>query len=422
MNRTDSLPSARLAGSGRGHAQTGFTLVELMVSMALGLFIVLALLTLLINVNRNNSEMTKSNRSIENGRFALQLLEADVSHAGFWGGFVPLFDDMTNKAVPTDVPTAVPDPCLSYATPWDAQYATNLIGIPVQAYEIPAVVPSPTTPVCGSRVVNPQPSTDVLMIRHLDPCQAGAGSCAATNATDVYFQPSRCTDDTQVNYTTRTFALGTSKSTTNGAGLATATFDLGTGAATAALPMYQRDCATPAPAYKFVSSLYYVRNYAVSAGDGVPTLVRSQFAGAAFQPADALIEGIQGFRVELGLDTVSDSGGPVTFSTAITWADPANLTSPTNRGDGVPDSYVRCTTASPCTVAQLMNAVAVKIYVLVRSENQTPGYTDTKSYCLASSCPTAGDRIGPFNDSFKRHLFTQTVRLTNVSARRETPP
>ena len=33
----------------------GFTLVELMISMVLGLFIVLALVTLLINVNHNNS-------------------------------------------------------------------------------------------------------------------------------------------------------------------------------------------------------------------------------------------------------------------------------------------------------------------------------------------------------------------------------
>ena len=80
----------RLPAWGARRSQSGFTLVELMISMVLGLFIVLALLTLLINVNRNNSEMTKSNRMIENGRFTLQLLEADLSHAGFWGGFVPI--------------------------------------------------------------------------------------------------------------------------------------------------------------------------------------------------------------------------------------------------------------------------------------------------------------------------------------------
>jgi type IV pilus assembly protein PilW len=62
-----------------------------------------------------------------------------------------------------------------------------------------------------------------------------------------------------------------------------------------------------------------------------------------------------------------------------------------------------------------MNTVAVRIFVLVRSENKTPGYVDTKTYTLGSTT------MGPFNDGYKRHLFTQTVRLTNVSSRRETP-
>jgi type IV pilus assembly protein PilW len=386
----------------RGGAQAGFTLVELMVSMVIGLFIVIALLTLLINVNRNNSEMTKTNRVIENGRFALQMLQADFAHAGFWAGHVPEFDDLTRTTAPNDVPTGVPDPCLAYAS-WDAAHARNVVGIPVQAYEIPAVVPSPTVPVCAARVLSPQPSTDVVMLRHVDTCAAGIDTgCAAETAADVYFQTARCSDTLHANYTTTTFTLGTT-------------------ATTSVTPLYGRNCTTRAPAYKYVSNLYYVRNYSVTAGDGIPTLMRSQFTSAAQQAAEAVIEGIEGFRVEVGLDTTSDSGEAVDFTVGPTWADETNLTSPRKRGDGIPDVYVRCTVATPCTAAQLMNAVALKIYVLVRSENETPGYTDSKSYCLATSCPTAADRMGPFNDRFKRHLFTQTVRLVNVSARRETP-
>jgi type IV pilus assembly protein PilW len=29
--------------------------------------------------------------------------------------------------------------------------------------------------------------------------------------------------------------------------------------------------------------------------------------------------------------------------------------------------------------------------------------------------------MGPFNDSFKRHVFSTTVRLVNPAGRRETP-
>jgi type IV pilus assembly protein PilW len=287
---------------------------------------------------------------------------------------------------------------------WDAQYGINVMGIPVQAYEIPAVVPSPTVPVCASVVVNPQPTTDVLVVRHVDTCIAGVDpGCTTLQPADVAFQVNRCVTLSTPPYSSPTFALGT-----------TATL--------AATPIQQKDCATPAPAYKYVSNLYYVRNYSVTPGDGIPTLMRSQFRNGVHQTPDAMIEGVEGFRVELGLDTVSDSGGAVTSTVPIIWADPANLKSPTNRGDGYPDSYVHCTAAAPCTANQLMNAVSAKLYVLVRSENQTAGYTDTKSYCLASSCPTAADKLGPYNDHYKRHLFTQTVRLTNVSARRETPP
>jgi type IV pilus assembly protein PilW len=58
----------------------------------------------------------------------------------------------------------------------------------------------------------------------------------------------------------------------------------------------------------------------------------------------------------------------------------------------------------------------VRLHVLVRAENRTSGYTDTKTYNLGSTT------LGPFNDGYKRHVFTQTVRLTNISMRRETPP
>jgi type IV pilus assembly protein PilW len=374
--------------------------------MVIGLLIVLSLITLLINVNRNSNEMTKTNRVIENGRFALQLLQANISHAGYWGGFVPAFDNLTTTGIPSDVPTSVPDPCLAFSTPWSAQDKSNLIGIAVQGYEIPAVVPSPTLSVCASRVTNPKANTDVLVVRHVEPCTSGAaaGDCAAREEDALYLQVARCGEVVPAPaYVFNPYALAT---------------------VAADFPLRNRgsDCATAsfAELRKFVSNLYYVRDYAVTPGDGIPTLMRSQFdlSGGvpAHQAPQALIEGIEGFRVEYGVDNVSDSGAAVNFAVAINWADPSNLTSPTNRGNGIPDgNYVRCTTAVPCTVAQLMNTVAVKLYVLVRSENVSAGYIDTKTYDMGSTT------LGPFNDGFKRHVFTQTVRLTNVSSRRETP-
>jgi type IV pilus assembly protein PilW len=115
----------------------------------------------------------------------------------------------------------------------------------------------------------------------------------------------------------------------------------------------------------------------------------------------------------------------VDYTQAVTWANPSNLVLPTNRGDGVPDQYVRCTTAAPCTAYQLTNAVAVKVYMLLRDRDTTPGYADTKTYCLGEpnpngTCP-AGSQYTP-NDNYKRHMFITTVRIANVAGRRETPP
>ena len=421
MSRPGLSPQGGKQDQGAAWPQGGFTLVELMISMAIGLLIVLAMVTLLINVNRNNSEMSKTNRVIENGRFALQLLQADISHAGYWGGYVPQFNDLITTGVPTDFPTAVPDPCLAYATPWMAAHKTNLIGIAMQGYEIPATVASPTLSVCADRVTDPKASTDVLVVRHVETCVPGEVNCEAENVSKVYFQASFCENET--------------------AAVSPVSYVLSNSAAEFTLK--KRGCTGTPPAAtagvisdkrKFISNIYYVRTYAVTPGDGVPTLMRSSFnlvsGTPAHEPALALIEGIEGFRVEYGIDNVSDNGTNIVtgadsggiYNTAnlqsalIKWADSANKTSPTNRGDGIPDgSYIRCTTAVPCTVDQLANAVAVKLYVLVRSEQKTPGYTDGKTYNLGSTS------LGPFNDSYKRHLFSQTVRLTNVSSRRETP-
>src|SRR5690606_13655041 len=137
---------------------------------------------------------------------------------------------------------------------------------------------------------------------------------------------------------------------------------------------------------KFVSSIYYVRNYAATAGVGIPTLVRSSFdltGGALSHPVTVtpLIEGIEGFRVALGIDNLSDAGSAVDFTQPVAWADAGNLTSPTNRGDGIADgAFIRCTTVAPCTAAQLVNEVALKIHLVARSRDRSPGYTDSKTY------------------------------------------
>jgi Tfp pilus assembly protein PilW len=444
--------------------QLGLSLIELMVAITLGLLVMAAVLALFMNVTRTNTEMAKTNRQIENGRFAIQVLQDDLAHAGFWGTFVPNFDDLTSRGAPLDAPDAIPDPCLAYsAANWTADYTKNLVGIPVQS----------TVGTC-TVVTNQQASTDVLVVRHAENCVAGIGDCEAEDANKLYFQASLC--ETEMSgiagntSTTTSISLNESASTTdgfyngaiirivegNGKGLVGKITDYEGSTRVATLEninvpagaswvyvnngsfyafgngyvlgddgfiFHNRNCTDAADKRKLVSYIYYIRNFASTAGDGIPTLVRSSLdlsgSAVAYQPAQPLVEGIEGFRVEYGIDDTSDAGLPVNNSAAIAWADPFNLVSPTNRGDGVPDRWVgaagvTCNSAADCDAA---NVVAVRVHVLARSESLTRGYTDTKTYRLGGIAAA----MGPFNDGFKRHVFSTTIRLVNPAGRRDTP-
>src|SRR4030095_399281 len=127
----------------------------------------------------------------ECGRFAMKGLGEYLGHAGYWSGFIPMFDDQTSNDVPTDVPAAIPDPCQDPAT-WTLADRANLIGIPVQAYDDTAAV-DPDTCFTDGLIADYQPDTDILVVRHADTCAVGdAGYCAANAAGMAYIQASRC--------------------------------------------------------------------------------------------------------------------------------------------------------------------------------------------------------------------------------------
>jgi type IV pilus assembly protein PilW len=394
--------------------ERGLSLVELMIAITLGMLISAAIIALFVNTSRSNREMAKTNAQIESGRFAIQLIQNNVAHAGFWGGYIPDFDDLTASTDPTPtVPTAVPAPCTEFSS-WDVAYKTNVIGVPIQAYD---GVPSG----CEGILTNKRANTDVLLVRHAGTCIPGEGNCEPDTSGKLYFQASRCDSDANK------YVLDT-----------------------AGFTLRELDCSSVAKKRKYISYIYYVRNCSLlnadgSCADNIPTLVRSEFdlsgSNLTHKAPEALINGIESLRVEVGVDNISDDGtniitgvkgasAPDTalrYDAPIKWADSENLVSPVNRGDGIPDEYVRCP-ATGCDVTELMNAVTLKVYVLARAEDPTTGYTDNKTYSLGSAstmCSTtstdSGCALKVLQSDIKRHVFTSTIRLNNVSGRRETP-
>lgn len=337
--------------------QTGFTLVELMVSMALGLLIVLALITLLININRSNTEMAKTNRQIENGRFAMQILQADLVHAGYWGrlGF-------TTGGQTMPAPDAIPSPCASSAG-WNPTYYKNMLAIPVQGYKNLSGA-GITWSDCG--ISSLLANSDVLVVNHANTCAADSVNCDGGTDKGPHIQISACRDGVpqEAMYVIAPRPTAPASSST-------------------VFPLKGKDCAPTsiAPQFKVVSNIYYL-----ATSSGQPTLMRVTLENGSRSTPQPLIEGIEAFRLEYGIDS--------------------NV-------DGNVDGYVTC---SPCSLTQLADVVAVRIYVLARNPEPTAGYTDTKSYQLGTTT------IDAFDDNFKRHVFSTTVRLANPAGRREAAP
>jgi type IV pilus assembly protein PilW len=348
--------------------QRGLSLIELMIAIVIGMLIMAFLLALYVNVTRANNEMSRMNRQIENGRFAMQLLQNDLVHAGYWADFMPQFDDRSVVG-PADMPTAFPDPCKAPAT-WTAGDRANLIGIPVQNNVGSCAV-----------VASPLAGNDVLVVRHVEPA-AGAAACPG----GVCFQASQCTLEIK-STPPQPYVLGTANHnlhTMNCEGTA--------------VPLSITSGGT-APVRRFVSNIYYVRDDF--------TLMRSEFLNGAHQAAQPLIEGIEALRLEYGIDNRDRLGNAVNYSGAVV------------RGDGVADQFVTaagltCISAADCVAA---NVVEVRIHLLARSPEPTPGYIDSKSYQLGGVTINAADLPA----GFKRHVFTTTVRLVNPAGRRETP-
>ena len=82
----------------------GFTLVELMISLTLGLILVTAVATLFIYSNRNNRQSELLNGMQDQARFALSQLSRDITMAGYWGGMssAGLIRPNLNNTIVTD--------------------------------------------------------------------------------------------------------------------------------------------------------------------------------------------------------------------------------------------------------------------------------------------------------------------------------
>lgn len=376
-----NLPPPR---NSRRKFRGGFSLIELMIAITLGLLIMTGLISIFVKNSQARSEIERSNRQLESGRYAMTLLSEDLRMAGYLASFNPYTSIIqTPSKPPLAGMAAMPDPC-------DASLLNlgNSFFFHVQGYDNPAA----NALACLTDV---RAGSDILVIRRVSTCVAGPTlepGCDAVIAGTPYFQSSNCYQATElaINLNPNTDYLQH--------------FRLGTDTGAAAMDRRPISCTvgTQADYRRYLTHIYFVANNNVGT-DGIPTLKRAELGAGGFTIVP-LVEGIETIQFEYGIDKNGD--GTVDGYTA----DPSSANCPVGEIPTIPLTTPNC----------WLQTYAVKVNLLARNIETSPGYKDSKTYTLglkADGTSNVFPATGTYADAYRRHAYNAAVRLDNPSGR-----
>lgn len=359
------------AVSGRRARQAGFSLVELMIALTIGMIISLAISVIFAQVSSGFRSTDDGSRATENGNFALRTIGEDLRMAGFVG----LFNDPARFELDIGgmIASAAADNCGTDAWPWPiANPGVEHIANPGVLPCIPAGTFLATSP--------------ALVVRHASGIQTLPADLVANDNLFVQSSPSGGIIFRGSNYAANVKA----------ADRYAAVCGFAAGACTEPRP--------EAPIFQYLTHVYYVRPCSRPAGaactaadDGgqpIPTLVRRQLNGgipAGFVEVP-IAEGVERLSVSYGVD---------------------------GNGDGAPEYYV----PGPApldrdpTAAEVGQAITVRISVLMRTREQE-GHNDAPfTYTLADGLTfNCTANLAPCQ--YRRYLLSDTVVLKNYAYQR----
>jgi len=245
----------------------GFSLVELMVAMVVGLVIVGGAFSLYLTTRDTQRVNEAQMDMVADARFAIEMISYDLRHAGMWGG---TNKDTLIECKSTDapcVPTAAGD------TPPSAMPGDCAIGWyydltrPVFATDDTDGNPYSATCIPGSE--NYLAGTDVLEIKYAD-----SNPPVALLANQAYVRSNFVNG--------RVFIGGTQPE----------------------LNSYDTSALTQN--HELHAYAYYVSDFTDADGDGIPSLRRVSLVNAPTLQAQTLISGVANFQVQFGEDVNGD--------------------------------------------------------------------------------------------------------------------
>lgn len=245
--------------------QHGMSMVELLVAMVIGMIVIGGAISLFVASKRSYTENERSERMIENARFALQMLQMEVRHAGFFGESAP-----PGISVKSGLSSVTGD-CDDAGAAYKVSNSEYMFAVRVDA--------SGAALGCINDAV---PDTDVLVIKSVRPQPLSPAEAAADkNKAYVAANP-----------------------------ISGLLFDNSNWATNAEFDEYVPSVPSGDPeighVWEYSFHVYYVRDGAV------PHLARKtlKWAGTKMQlETEEIVEGVESLRVRLGVD--GDSNGEV---------------------------------------------------------------------------------------------------------------
>ena len=315
--------------------QSGFTLVEIMVAMLLSLILGIAIVTVFVNNSHSFSQDDNVLRMQDDARYALQQLAFDLSMAGHYAEL------LSPAAVTPDTNLAVGLDCgPAGVTNWAYRTMQPATGESLSVIAIDNVTSAQVVADHSCFLANEvAPGTDVVSIKRV----AGAEATVLRDGA-VYLR------------TNGTVGLLFRQPLTGAP----------------AIPV-----ALPRSEWEYRPAIYYIRQYAYTLGDNIPTLCRKVLGGPGpSMLTECIATGIENLQIEYGIDT-SNNGNPNVYLSAPTLAD-------------------------------LQNVVSARIHLLARTTDIDVRHTNQKTFSIGN----APDYTP--NDSFHRRVYSTTVAIQNI--------
>lgn len=336
----------------------GFTLIELMVAMLIGLIIMGGVMQLFMTTRNTQRTSEDQMQMVADARFAMNTIAFDLRHAGIWGGtnetnLIRCGKDSSATCPPGQLMPAATNDC----------FATNDYYVDLNS---PVIAYNDTNPFIGTCATQGyQPGTDVLGLHYADSISIPSGTGPGSLAAGVVY----------VRSNIRSGQIFVAGSTGNGYPTSTGLYK-----------WIDNPLDSVTQNYPLKSPLYYVSNYTDAVGDGMPSLHRVDLVGGPEMEDNVLISGVEDLQLEFGLDTTGD------FQ-VNTYVNPDNVV---NAGWG--------------TNWQNGRVIAVKIWLLMRAERaDRDGVGGNQTFTLAGKTPVT------YTDGARRFLVTGVVRLRNTS-------